>query len=80
MTDNGWIEQPEEYREEVLGSGPRVSIEAASVFGWDTIVGLDGLSIGIDQFGASAPAEVIAEKLGFTPEAVAEKVRTHLGR
>jgi transketolase len=54
-------------------------VEAASVFGWERIVGSDGLSIGIDRFGASAPAEVLAEKFGFTPEAVADKVRGFLG-
>ncbi|MGH8947117.1 MAG: transketolase-like TK C-terminal-containing protein, partial [Acidimicrobiia bacterium] len=75
-----FFDQPEEYREEVLGDAPRVSIEAGSVFGWGKIVGPEGLSIGIDRFGASAPWEVIAEKLGFTPEAVAEKVRRHLDR
>jgi transketolase len=75
-----FFEQPEEYRHEVLGSAPRVSIEAAATFGWERIVGDQGLSIGIDHFGASAPWEVIAEKLGFTSEAVAEKVRSHLGR
>jgi transketolase len=72
-------QQPQSYRDEVLGSAPRVSVEAASVFGWERIVGSDGLSIGIDRFGASAPAEVLAEKFGFTPEAVADKVRGFLG-
>lgn len=71
-------QQPEDYRAEVLGSAPRVSVEAASVFGWEKIVGPDGLSIGIDRFGASAPAEVLAEQLGFTPEAIAGKVRSFL--
>ncbi len=73
-------QQPEEYREQVLGSLPRVSIEAASVFGWERIVGPEGLSIGIDRFGASAPAEVMAEQFGFTPEAIAGKVKTFLDR
>ena len=71
-------QQPEGYRSEVLGSAPRVSVEAASVFGWEKYVGSDGLSIGIDHFGASAPAEVLAEQFGFTPEAVAGKVRSFL--
>lgn len=73
-----FFEQPEEYREEVLGSGPRVSIEAAATFGWERIVGTDGLMIGIDHFGASAPDDVIAEELGFTPQAVANRVRDFL--
>jgi transketolase len=73
-------QQSEEYRREVLGDGPRVSVEAASVFGWDHIVGADGMSIGIDHVGASAPAEVLAEQFGFTAEAIAGKVKTFLAR
>jgi transketolase len=59
---------------------PRVSIEAAVTLGWERYVGDGGLSIGIDTFGHSAPAERIAAELGFTPEAVAARVRAHLGR
>ena len=67
------------YRSEILGEGiPIVSIEAAGTFGWERITGTDGLNIGIDHFGASAPAEVIAEQWGFTPGKVAEHVRTWL--
>jgi transketolase len=73
-------QQPEDYRAEVLGTAPRVSVEAGSVFGWAKVVGSDGLSIGIDRFGASAPAEVLAEQLGFAPEAIAAKVRSFLDR
>jgi transketolase len=62
----------------VLGPGPKVSVEAASTFGWERIVGSDGLVLGIDHFGASAPDKVIAAELGFTPEAVADRVRTFL--
>ena len=63
------------YRAEVLGDGlPIVSIEAASTFGWERITGAAGLNIGIDRFGASAPAEIIARELGFTPGAIAERV------
>lgn len=72
--------QDAEYQAGVLGSAPRVSLEAASTFGWEAIVGHNGLSIGIDHFGASAPAGDIAEHLGFTPIAVAEKVRQHLAQ
>ena len=72
--------QDTEYQDSVLGGAPRVSLEAASTFGWDAIVGDSGLSIGIDHFGASAPAGDIAEHLGFTPIAVAEAVREHLAQ
>ncbi|MET0566128.1 MAG: transketolase [Acidimicrobiia bacterium] len=73
-----FFEQAEEYRSDVLGSAPRVAIEAASPFGWERIVGQDGLILGIDHFGESAPDTVIAEKLGFTGTAVATRVRDHL--
>jgi len=75
-----FFDQPQAYRDEVLGKAPRVSIEAAATFGWEKVVGPAGLSIGIDHFGASAPAEVIAENLGFTPGSVAERVKTYLGQ
>ncbi len=70
-----FLDQDDAYRTGVLGEGiPRVSLEAAATFGWERIVGHDGLMIGIDHFGASAPAERIAEEWGFTPEAVADRV------
>jgi len=69
-----FFEQDDAYRAGVLGVGiPRVSIEAAATFGWERVVG-DGLMIGVDHFGASAPAERIAEEWGFTPDAVADRV------
>ena len=43
-------------------------------------VGSDGLIIGLDRFGASAPDHVLAEQLGFTPGAIADRVRAHLSR
>lgn len=70
--------QGDSYRNDVLGDAPRVSIEAASTFGWERIVGPQGLMIGIDRFGASAPAQVLAEQFGFTPASVAERVRGFL--
>ena len=73
-----FFEQDEPYRSGVLGSAPRVAVEAASPFGWERIVGQDGLILGIDHFGASAPDTVIAEKLGFTGPAVATRVRDHI--
>ncbi|MFQ5523574.1 MAG: transketolase [Acidimicrobiia bacterium] len=72
--------QAKAYRNDVLGDAPRVSIEAAATFGWERIVGADGLSIGINRFGASAPAADLAHHFGFTPQSVAERVRRHLGR
>jgi transketolase len=56
-----------------------VSIEAASTFGWDEIVGSNGLKIGIDRFGASAPAADLASHFGFTAATVASEIRRFLG-
>ncbi len=68
-------EQPQEYKDAILPPEVkyRVSIEAASTFGWAKYVA-DGWSFGLDHFGASAPAGVLEEKFGFTPENVARLV------
>ncbi|KAA3458737.1 transketolase, chloroplastic [Gossypium australe] len=65
-------EQSDAYKESVLPSAvsARVSIEAGSTFGWAKIVGSKGKAIGIDRFGASAPAGKIYKEFGLTPEAV----------
>ena len=74
-----FLEQPEEYRREVLGEGMAVAtLEAASTYGWHRFAGRDGLTMGIDRFGASAPAGRIAEELGFTPLAVAKRLAAWL--
>ncbi len=65
-------------RAAVLGSGLRVGIEAASGFGWERWLGADGIFIGMDGFGASAPAEVLYRHFGITPEAIARRVRDRL--
>jgi transketolase len=66
--------QPREYRESVLPSSvrTRVSIEAGTPMGWEKYTGADGFSMGVSRFGASAPGEVVFEKLGLTAEAIAE--------
>ncbi|WP_338547792.1 transketolase [Roseovarius phycicola] len=78
-------EQDEAYRRKVLPGGPvRVAVEAAIRFGWDRwLYGERGKReksgfIGMHGFGASAPADVLYEKFGITPEAVAEKVKSLL--
>ena len=62
--------QPAAYREAVLPSSvrARVSIEAASPFGWERYVGSEGTIVGIDHFGASAPGPVLMREFGFTAE------------
>jgi len=67
-------EQPQKYRNKVLLPGiKRVSIEAGSPFGWERYVGQDGTIIGINHFGASAPAEVLYEKFGLTAQHMVEE-------
>ena len=67
--------QPEAYRRSVLPEGARyVVIEAAQTDLWCALVGSEALRLGLNRFGASAPGETIAEKLGFTPEAVARRI------
>jgi transketolase len=69
------------YRAEILGEGlPIASLEAAVTFGWTDIIGSDGLAIGIDHYGASAPAAVLAEEFGFTPEKVAARISSWLAQ
>lgn len=73
--------QPTEYRDHVLPpGGPIVVIEAAKTDLWCATVGRDALRLGISRFGASAPAEVLAEKFAFTPAAVADRVSGWLRR
>jgi transketolase len=69
------------YRASVLPADvPKVSVEAGITFGWRTHVGMDGGSVGIDRFGASAPGAVAADRLGLNLEAVVAAVRSTLGR
>src|SRR5918994_1468240 len=72
-----FAEQDQAYRDEVLPPAcrARVSVEAATTFGWDRWVGDAGLAIGLDRFGASAPQKDLYEHFGFTPEAIAEHGR-----
>jgi transketolase len=75
-----FLARDEADRAGVLGEGlPRISLEAASPFGWGDIVGEAALRIGIDHYGASAPAEALAEHFALTPEAVADRIAAHLG-
>jgi transketolase len=51
----------------------KVSIEAGVTLGWQKYVG-DGLTIGIDQFGASAPADVLYDHFGLTPDKIVPQI------
>ena len=73
--------QSEEYKESVLPSSMRLrmSIEALSTQPWYEWVGLDGECVGMDTFGASAPAGALMEHFGFTPEKITERALKLLG-
>ncbi|MCS7283356.1 MAG: transketolase [Anaerolineae bacterium] len=74
--------QPEEYRAFVLPPDipARLAVEAAVPLGWERYVGPYGDVVGIHRFGASAPYEVLMEKFGFTPQAVAQRALEVLAR
>ena len=67
--------QSSEYRAAVLGSAPRVGIEAASGFGWDRYIGEKGAFIGMHSFGASAPIGDLYKLFGITAEAAVAAAR-----
>lgn len=71
-------QQSEEYKESVIPKEitKRVAIEMASPLGWHKYVGTEGKVIGIDQFGASAPGDLVVEKYGFTKENVLNQIHT----
>ena len=75
-------EQPAAYRDEVLPPSvrKRVGVEAGVRMGWDKYVGPEGRFIGMNRFGASAPAKILAEKFGFTPDAIAKTALQLLGK
>ena len=69
--------QPSEYKEKILPKSvrARVAVEALSEFGWGRYVGLDGKTVCLDRFGASAPADVLFKEFGFTVENVVKTVK-----
>ncbi len=74
-------EQPDDYKQAVLPDSvsARVSIEAGVTLGWQKFVGLRGVAIGIDKFGASAPYQRIYEEYGITTQAVIDAAKRLLG-
>ena len=71
--------QSQDYRDAVLGTAPRVAVEAASPWGWTRYVERECDVVGMRSFGASAPQKALYEHFGITAEAVAGKVRDKLG-
>jgi len=69
------------YRDDLLPADTlKVSIEAGVTMGWERFVGSDGLLIGLDRFGASAPAEVLFKHFGFSAEAIVPQILDKLGK
>lgn len=72
--------QDQEYKDSVIPKNveKRVSIECLSTYGWQKYTGLNGLNIGIDEFGMSAPGSKIMDHFGFTTEKIVEKIKQYL--
>ncbi|MEL6947365.1 MAG: transketolase C-terminal domain-containing protein, partial [Pseudomonadota bacterium] len=74
-----FAEKPAEYRRSIIGDAPvRVGIEAAVRQGWDAFIGEDGIFIGMDGFGASAPYKELYAHFGITDDAVVSAVTERL--
>ncbi|MGH6922907.1 MAG: transketolase [Propylenella sp.] len=75
-----FAEQDEIYRSATIGTAPvRVGIEAAVRQGWDSLIGINGIFIGMSTFGASAPYEDLYRHFGITAEVVVNQVAAHMG-
>ena len=72
--------QSDEYKTSLIPDrgAMKISMEAGIIDGWEKYIGPNGLSIGINHFGASAPGNNLAEEFGFTAEQVEVKIRDHL--
>jgi transketolase len=72
--------QDQDYRDSVLPAAvrARISIEAGITMGWKAFVGEDGVTLGIDRFGASAPGGLVMEKLGISIDNLYQSARTLL--
>ncbi|WP_284759378.1 transketolase [Agrobacterium sp. fls2-241-TYG-188a] len=73
-------EQPETYRKAIIGNSPvKIGVEAAIRQGWDYFIGHDGAFVGMQSFGASAPAKDLYKHFGITAEAVVAAAEAKLG-
>jgi transketolase len=69
-------EQDEAYKMSIFPHGvPKISVEAGATMGWWKYIGRDGMAIGIDRFGASAPGAIALEKLGISVANVVEHAK-----
>ena len=73
-------EQNNEYKNSVLSSeiSKRVSIEAGVTFGWCKYTGLNGLNIGVDKFGSSAPGNIVMDEYGFSVDKAYNRIKEYL--
>ncbi|MFN7662388.1 MAG: transketolase [Alphaproteobacteria bacterium] len=71
-------QQPKAYQQAVLGQGLRVALEAGHPLGWRTYVGEQGLTLGIETFGESAPIHKLYDHFGLTAEKISKKIIHHL--
>jgi len=71
-------DQDDTYRASVLGTAPRVAVEAAVQLGWEKYIGDQGGFVGMDSFGASAPATELYDHFGITADAVAAAVKARI--
>jgi len=76
-----FLEQDEGYRRAIIGNSQiRIGVEAAVREGWDAIIGSDGIFIGMNSFGASAPYKELYKKFGITAEAIVHAASSKLGK
>ncbi|MEM7619290.1 MAG: transketolase [Pseudomonadota bacterium] len=71
-------QQPQDYRDVVLGDKPRIAIEAACQFGWDRWIGEQGTFIGMNSFGASAPAKDLYNHFNITEEHIIKAAKSYI--
>ena len=71
--------QDESYQQDVLGTAPRIGVEAAIGYGWERWLGPNGIFIGMTGFGASAPAETLYDHFGITEAAIVAAVKKQKG-
>ena len=75
-----FAEQPRNYQQKVLGTVPRIGVEAAVRLGWDQWIGRNGVFVGMSGFGVSGPAEELYRHFGITPEAIVAAAETALSQ
>ena len=75
-------QQSDDYKNSIIPNrgAMKISMEAGITMGWEKYIGVNGLSIGIDHYGASAPGKDLSEEFGFTSEKVENKIRAHLSK